>query len=163
MATMNAALWMGAEQVAYQRIERPTAGPGEALVRVAYGGICGSDLTIYLGMHPRAKAPLIMCHEFAGTIVSADGDAFAPGTPVAINPLLTCGHCYACRSGIPHVCESLGLVGIDADGGFGEYVAVPLHTVRPLPAGLPSLKRRSSSRWPWPCTPCAFRTCAWVT
>ncbi|NLG51942.1 MAG: alcohol dehydrogenase catalytic domain-containing protein, partial [Chloroflexi bacterium] len=96
---MRASLWMGTERVEFTEIPRPKVGPGQALIKVAYGGICGTDLMIYLGKHPRAKAPLVMCHEFAGTLVEADGDAFAPGTPVTINPLLTCGHCYACRNG----------------------------------------------------------------
>lgn len=135
--TMKAALWMGKEKIEVKQIARPVAGPGEALIKVAYGGICGTDLMIYLGMHPRAKAPLVMCHEFAGTVVQSDGDVLAAGAPVAINPLLTCGTCYACTSGIPHVCAKLGLVGIDRDGGFAEYVAVPLHTVCPLPETLP--------------------------
>lgn len=134
---MKAALWTGLESISVEQIERPALVPGEAVVKVAYGGICGTDLMIYLGKHPRAKAPLVMCHEFSGTIVDADGDAFAPGTSVAINPLLSCGRCYACRSGIAYVCEKLGLVGIDRDGGFAEYVSVPLHTVRPVPKSLP--------------------------
>ncbi|MHB1296798.1 MAG: zinc-dependent alcohol dehydrogenase [Anaerolineae bacterium] len=134
---MRAAVWLGTEQVEFREVERPTPKPGEALIHVAFAGICGTDLMIYLGKHPRAKAPLIMSHEFVGTIVEADGGAFAPGTPVAVNPLLSCGVCYACRNGIPHVCAKLGLVGIDRDGGFAEYVSTPLHTVRPLPANLP--------------------------
>jgi len=132
---MKAALWVGPEKVEFREVDRPTPGPGEALLRVAYGGICGTDIMIYLGKHPRAKAPLAMSHEFSATVVAADG--LAPGTPVTVNPLLTCGTCYACRSGIPHVCATLGLVGIDRDGGFAEYVAVPRHTVRPLPAAVP--------------------------
>jgi (R,R)-butanediol dehydrogenase / meso-butanediol dehydrogenase / diacetyl reductase len=134
---MKAALWVGPEKIEFKEIEKPAPRPGHALVKVAYGGICGTDLMIYLGKHPRAKAPLAACHEFSGTIVQADGDAFAVGTPVVINPLLMCGTCYACRSGIPHVCATLKLVGIDCDGGFAEYVSVPLHTVRPIPASLP--------------------------
>ncbi len=130
---MNAAVWLGPEKMEFQRVDRPVAGPGQALLKVAYGGICGSDIMIYLGKHPRAKAPLIACHEFSGTIVESDGNAFAPGTRVVVNPLLMCGHCYACKNGMPHVCATLGLLGIDADGGFGEYVAVPLDTVRPIP------------------------------
>ena len=47
----------------------PEIGPGEVLVKVAYVGVCGSDMYIYSGMHPRAKAPLVMGHEFSGTIV----------------------------------------------------------------------------------------------
>lgn len=140
MAKMKAALWTGTERIEFQEIERPTPRAGEALIRVAYGGICGTDLMIYLGKHPRAKAPLVMSHEFSGTVAQADGGAFAEGTPVTINPLLMCGVCYACRNGIPHICSKLGLVGIDRDGGFAEYVAVPLHTVRPLPASLPLIQ-----------------------
>ena len=131
--TMKAALWTGTEQIEVREIPRPEPGPGEALIKVGFGGICGTDLMIYLGKHPRAKAPLAMCHEFSGTVVSADGDAFAPGTKVAINPLLTCGTCWACTHGLPHVCATLGLVGIDRDGGFAEYCVVPLHTIKPVP------------------------------
>jgi (R,R)-butanediol dehydrogenase/meso-butanediol dehydrogenase/diacetyl reductase len=134
---MKAALWTGPERIEYARVPKPEVGPGQALIKVAYAGICGTDLMIYLGKHPRAKAPLIASHEFSGTIVEADGRAFVPGTPVAVNPLLMCGHCYACRNGIPHVCATLKLVGIDCDGGFAEYVAAPLHTVRPVAASLP--------------------------
>ncbi len=140
MAKMKAALWTGTERIEFKEIEQPTPRAGEALIRVAYGGICGTDLMIYLGKHPRAKAPLVMSHEFSGTVVWADGDAFAEGTPVTINPLLMCGACYACRNGIPHICSKLGLVGIDRDGGFAEYVSVPLHTVRPLPVSLPLIQ-----------------------
>jgi (R,R)-butanediol dehydrogenase / meso-butanediol dehydrogenase / diacetyl reductase len=133
--SMKAALWMGTEQIAVKQVPRPQPGPGEALVEVGYGGICGTDLMIYLGKHPRAKAPMVMCHEFSGIVaeVGVAEDAPAVGTRVAINPLLTCGVCYACCSGIPHVCARLGLVGIDADGGFAQYAVVPNHTCRPVP------------------------------
>jgi len=135
--TMWAALWMGAEQIEFKDdISVPEPGPDEVLVKVAYGGICGTDLMIYLGKHPRAKAPLIMCHEFVGTIEEAPEGTWAKGTPVAINPLLTCGECYACRTGRAYVCERLGLVGIDRDGGFAQYVSVPAHTIRVLPSTL---------------------------
>jgi (R,R)-butanediol dehydrogenase / meso-butanediol dehydrogenase / diacetyl reductase len=135
---MKAGLWVGPEKVAFKEIDRPTPGPGEALLRVAYGGICGTDIMIYLGKHPRAKAPLVMCHEFSATVV--EGKGLEPGTPVVVNPLISCGVCHACRAGIPHICANLGLVGIDRDGGFAEYAAVPLHTVRPLPASLPLIE-----------------------
>ncbi|MBC7257520.1 MAG: alcohol dehydrogenase catalytic domain-containing protein, partial [Chloroflexi bacterium] len=74
---MRAAVWLGPEEVAVQEMPKPIAGPGQALIKVAYGGICGTDLMIYLGKHPRAKAPLVMCHEFSGLIAEADQNAFA--------------------------------------------------------------------------------------
>jgi (R,R)-butanediol dehydrogenase/meso-butanediol dehydrogenase/diacetyl reductase len=137
---MRAALWTGPEQIEYADVERPTPADDQVLIKIAYAGICGTDLTIYLGKHPRARAPLIMSHEFSGTVAADPSAKLGPGTPVVINPLLTCGHCYACRNGLSHICDTLGLVGIDADGGFAEYVAAPAHTVRPIPAGL-SLQR----------------------
>jgi (R,R)-butanediol dehydrogenase / meso-butanediol dehydrogenase / diacetyl reductase len=137
MAQMMASVWIGTEQVELREIERPEPGPDEVLVKVAYAGICGTDLMIFLGQHPRAKAPLIMSHEFVGTVAEGGTSDLAPGTPVAINPLLSCGVCPACRRGVSYVCENLGLVGIDRDGGFAEYAVVPKHTVRPLPRSLP--------------------------
>jgi (R,R)-butanediol dehydrogenase/meso-butanediol dehydrogenase/diacetyl reductase len=137
---MRAALWTGPEQIEYAEVERPTPADDQVLIKIAYAGICGTDLTIYLGKHPRARAPLIMSHEFSGAVAADPSGKLGPGTPVVVNPLLTCGHCYACRNGLSHICDTLGLVGIDADGGFAEYVAAPAHTVRPIPAGL-SLQR----------------------
>jgi len=135
---MKAALWVGPEKVEFREVDRPTPRPGEALLRVAYGGICGTDIMIYLGKHPRAKAPLVMSHEFSATVV--EGEGLEAGTPAVVNPLLTCGSCYACRSGMSHVCATLGLVGIDRDGGFAQYVTVPRHTVRPIPTSLPLIQ-----------------------
>jgi (R,R)-butanediol dehydrogenase / meso-butanediol dehydrogenase / diacetyl reductase len=136
-AKMMASVWTGPEQVETREVVRPEPTEDEVLVRVAYAGICGTDLMIYLGKHPRAQAPLIMSHEFVGTLASEGIAGLPVGTPVAINPLLGCGECPACRRGIGHVCERLGLVGIDRDGGFAQYAAVPKHTVRPLPRSLP--------------------------
>ena len=116
----------------------PEIGPGEALIKVAYAGVCGSDMIIYQGVHPRAKAPLVMGHEFSGTLVKGHS-TLAPGTPVTVYPLVSCGHCEPCKSGYAHVCNTLKLIGIDFDGGMAEYVKVPEDKVMPIPTGF-SLK-----------------------
>jgi 2-desacetyl-2-hydroxyethyl bacteriochlorophyllide A dehydrogenase len=108
--------------------ERPVPRvKGNALIKVSYAGICGSDLTIVRGKHPRAKAPLIMGHEFIGTVVEvADNpENIKPGDRVTMYPLLSCGKCYACRTGNWHVCKTLRLIGIDCDGAMAEYISVP--------------------------------------
>jgi len=128
----------GVGNVELMQMPEPVPGAGQAKIEVLACGICGTDIMIYLGKHPRAKAPLVMCHEFSATVV--EGKGLEPGTPVVVNPLISCGVCHACRAGIPHICANLGLVGIDRDGGFAEYAAVPLHTVRPLPASLPLIQ-----------------------
>lgn len=135
--TMRASLWVGPEKVEFREIERPTPAQGESLVKVAYAGICGTDMMIYIGKHPRARAPLVASHEFSGVVVDPGGGPVPEGTPVTINPLISCGVCYACRTGSPHVCASLKLVGIDSDGGFAQYAAVPWHTLYPVPESLP--------------------------
>lgn len=128
-------------------MEKPSPRQGEALVKVAYGGICGTDMMIYAGKHPRAKAPLVMCHEFSGEIVEMAADpadphlgsippAFAVGDRVIIEPTLSCGRCAACVRGQTHVCKQLRLIGIDSHGGFAEYVTVPLHRLHPVPQKL---------------------------
>jgi Zn-dependent alcohol dehydrogenases len=61
-------LYKGAHEVAAESKSIPEPGEGEVLIRVAYVGVCGSDMNIYQGVHPRAKAPLVMGHEFSGLI-----------------------------------------------------------------------------------------------
>jgi 2-desacetyl-2-hydroxyethyl bacteriochlorophyllide A dehydrogenase len=79
---------------------------------------------------------LVLGHELSGTLAAhaVAGDLPA-GTPVVVNPLLSCGHCATCLSGRPHTCANLKLLGIDAPGGAAEQVAVPEASIVPLPAG----------------------------
>jgi len=132
---MKAIVFEATQTVSLREKEMPEVPQGWALIKTSHVGICGTDLNIYAGSHPRAKAPLVMGHEFSGTIVSGH-PTLPEGTPVTVNPLLNCGTCIPCTTGQSHVCESLQLVGIDCDGGMAEYVAAPVERVVPLPQGL---------------------------
>jgi len=96
-------------------------------VKVASSGICGSDLHMLSAGFPM---PFTMGHESAGT---------APdGTPVAIEPIVACGHCAACVRGAYNLCErGAQFVGINSDGGMAEEVLVPARCLVPLPSGIP--------------------------
>lgn len=132
---MKAIVYEGPETVTLHQVERPAVREGYALIRVAYAGVCGSDLSIYYGTHPRAKAPLVLGHELSGTVVEGH-PCLASGTPVTVNPLICCGHCEPCKTGNEHVCETLRLLGIDRDGAMGEYLLVPVDRIVPLPEGV---------------------------
>lgn len=135
---MNSVVWHEASRITVEKKPIPTPPEGWSLVKVAYSGICGSDLNIYVGAHPRAKGPLIFGHEISGALVSGH-PTIAPGTPVTMLPLLYCNQCEPCSTGSRHVCKDLKLVGIDRDGGMAEYVACPSKRIVPLPANI-SLK-----------------------
>ena len=127
---MRAICYTNPGQVEVKEAPVPSLGKGEALVKVRYAGICGSDLTIVAGKHLTAKPPLILGHEFSGELVKMDGDeaagVFRPGDLVTVFPLLSCQRCLPCHTGNEHVCRQLGLVGIKQDGGMAEYVNVPM-------------------------------------
>src|SRR5512133_3783675 len=129
---MKSIVYQSAQEVTVEDKPLPEVAAGECLIKVAYVGVCGSDMNIYHGVHPRAKAPLIMGHEFSGTIVKGD-TKLAPGTPVTVYPLLSCGECDPCKNGYAHVCNTLKLIGIDCDGGMAEYVKVPVDKVMAIP------------------------------
>lgn len=140
---MLAATYLAPRRIESIEIPEPRALPGEAVVRVHACGICGSDLSIVSGTHPRAKAPLIIGHEFAGEVtqlpdglVQPDGAEVQVGDRVSLFPLLTCGKCFACRNGFSHVCNTLRLVGFDQDGGMAEYARVPVNSLVKIPEGL---------------------------
>lgn len=134
--TMKAAVWAATDEVAYVDVPVPEVPAGWALVKVAYNGICGTDLSIVHGKHPRAKAPLVMGHEISGWVERAGATGSAAGTLVTVEPLISCGKCKACRNGNSHVCRRLGLYGIDTDGGMAEYVALPPEVLHPVPDGV---------------------------
>lgn len=123
-----------------EEIKEPLCGKDEALIRVHSAGICGTDMAIFAGKHPRAKAPLVMGHEFAGEIIEIKSSdihtKLAVGDKVTVYPLLVCGKCWACKNGFSHVCRDLKLIGIDRDGGFAEYVNVPLDLIVKYPEDL---------------------------
>jgi len=132
MTSMKAAVWAATDQVEVTDLPMPVVPEGWALVKVAYNGICGTDLAILHGKHPRASAPLIMGHEISGWVEQAGSTGPGAGTLVTVEPLISCGQCRSCKNGLTHVCRRLGLYGIDAPGGMAQYVALPpgvLHAV----------------------------------
>ena len=132
---MKALVWTGSGQMEIREKEMPDYS-GKVLIKVAYAGICGSDTSIYLGKHPRAKAPLVTGHEFSGTVAAIDDSDCRDlkiGDKVIINPLYFCGRCRACLQGNTHVCRSLRLYGIDSEGGMAQYAAVPAKNLYKLP------------------------------
>ncbi|GHA60606.1 L-idonate 5-dehydrogenase [Streptomyces tauricus] len=130
----------------------PSPGPGEALVAVRYGGVCGSDLHYWRhgGVGDfTLREPMILGHEIVGTVLAygagADADADgtpAPGTEVAVHPATPCGACPECTAGRRNVCRDTRYLGSAArtphvQGGFATQVVVPAAQLRPLPPNLP--------------------------
>ena len=112
----------------------PRPAPGEVLVQVASAGICGSDVQGVATRSPRRRPPLVMGHEFAGTVVEASPEVTPGlvGRRVAVNPQVPCGACLVCRSGRENVCAHRELVGGTRAGGFAEHVRVPIGCVHEL-------------------------------
>lgn len=135
---MKAVIWTGPRQMIYDNIQQPEPQAGQALLRVQAVGICGSELSGYLGQNSLRVPPLIMGHEFAGKVVSlGDGvEHLQVGDVVAVNPLITCGQCAMCRRGLENLCLERQIFGAHCPGAFAEYVAVPAVNCTALPIGL---------------------------
>lgn len=133
--TMKALVYEGPRIMNMREVPVPEPQADEVLIRVEVSGICGSELGGYLGHNSLRKPPLIMGHEFAGT-VAAVGSAvrkFKPGDRVTANPLQSCGDCRECRSGNAQLCPSRRLLGAHVPGSYAEYTVVQEKNVYPLP------------------------------
>ncbi|WP_312242196.1 Zn-dependent oxidoreductase [Pantoea sp.] len=119
--------------------ELPQPAPGEVRVKVQYASICGSDVHIWHGHNPFAKYPRVIGHEFFGLIDAVgDGvDTSRLGERVAVDPVVSCGHCYPCSVGRPNVCKTLQVIGVHRDGGFSDYALAPAGNAYRLPAAIP--------------------------
>lgn len=109
-------------------IEKPVAGPGEAIIKPLYGGICGSDLNSFRGSNAYLTYPRIPGHEFSAEIVEIgeNDKGFKPGDIVTANPYFNCGQCYSCKKGLVNACMSNQTMGVQREGGFSEYMVMPV-------------------------------------
>ncbi len=122
---MKAALLTGKEKIEIRDIPIPEVNKGEALVKVAFTGICGTDLHLYRGDIP-VDLPRILGHEISGEVADIKGDisSIVEGDRVVVEPNLWCGKCEYCKTGRKNLCRNKVRLGVDIDGGFAEYVKI---------------------------------------
>ncbi|GAA5822350.1 hypothetical protein JCM5353_001581 [Sporobolomyces roseus] len=152
-STMLAAKFYGRGDLRVEEVEVPALKEGEVRVKVAFLGICGSDLhEVYGGPltccqgspHPLTggELPEILGHEFSGVLEElgegVDGETFKTGQKVCIRPVVSCGHCDNCKSGDTSLCDTqIGLIGYNRPGGMAPYVNVPIENIHIVPENIP--------------------------
>ncbi len=142
-ATMKALRKARPEQGAtLESVAIPSIGPRDVLVRVRAASICGTDLHIYgwdRWSQSRIKPPMTFGHEFCGHIekLGSEVEGLRAGEFVSAEMHVNCGHCYQCRVGQPHICQNLKIIGIDRDGCFAEFVAIPASNIWKIDPAIP--------------------------
>lgn len=118
-------------KVIITEMENPTPKPGEALLKLLYGGICGSDLGSYRGANAYVVYPCIPGHEFSAEIVEiGENDrGLKPGMIVTCNPYFNCGHCYSCERGLVNACTDNQTMGVQRQGAFSQYITMPVERI----------------------------------
>jgi len=144
-----AAVYHGVGDLRLEDVEEPVILPGQVKLRVAYNGLCGTDLheifdsqrAVPVEPHPLtgARAPLVLGHEIGGTVVEV-GEGVTDlqlETLVAVEPLMTCGVCRWCRSGDRNLCEVLAFHGLSTGGGgLTQFTVVPREMIHVAPEGV---------------------------
>ena len=108
-----------------------TVKDGEALLRILYGGICGSDLGTYRGTYAYVDYPRIPGHEFSAVILAVGENDYGlkRGMVVTGNPYYNCGECYSCQRGLVNCCQDNHTLGCQIDGVFSEYFTMPVERI----------------------------------
>jgi threonine dehydrogenase-like Zn-dependent dehydrogenase len=138
---MKALVYLAPRHMEMQDLDAPEIGPDDVSIRVAYSGICGSELSGYLGTNSLRKPPLVFGHELSGHVAALGARAAASsgltiGAPVTANPLVSCGGCEFCVTGRQHLCPKRLLLGASLPGSNAEYVTVPAASALALPEGM---------------------------
>lgn len=109
----------------------PKAGAGEALLKLLYGGICGSDLGTYRGTFAYVSYPRTPGHEFSAEIIEVGENnlALKPGMIVTCNPYFNCAECYSCKKGLVNCCTTNETMGVQREGAFSEYITMPVERI----------------------------------
>jgi L-iditol 2-dehydrogenase len=132
----------GPGTVSVRQTARPVPARGEALVRIAASGLCGTDLLLfddrYRGRNRPVPSPVVVGHEASGDVVELGPDTIGPGagTRVAIEAVRGCGQCHQCARGHYNLCPDWHHIGLTCDGALAEFVVVPTASLLPLPASV---------------------------
>ncbi|MBQ9913670.1 MAG: zinc-binding alcohol dehydrogenase family protein [Clostridia bacterium] len=118
-------------KIEIREVPMPEVKQGEALLKIKYVGICGADLASYTGNQPFTTYPRIPGHEFSAEIaeIPENDRGFKKGDIVTCNPYFNCGTCYSCERGYVNCCTDNRTMGVQRDGAFCEYVAMPIDRI----------------------------------
>ena len=118
-------------KVVIEEREMPVMKKGEALLKLLYGGICGTDLNSYRGTAAYTVYPCLPGHEFSAEIIEIGENekGLKPGMTVICNPYFNCGSCYACKHGLVNACMDNKTMGVQREGAFSEYITMPVERI----------------------------------
>lgn len=138
---MKAAVLKGPRKIELEEVPDPELGLNDVLIEVKVCGVCGSDIAYYQRGRADVPPPLILGHEFSGTIVKLGETAkklglFKEGDRVVAEPVMACGACKSCKMGYPNMCEKPTVLGVTVNGGMAEYCAARYDYLHPIPENL---------------------------
>ncbi|MGB8479577.1 MAG: alcohol dehydrogenase catalytic domain-containing protein [Acidobacteriaceae bacterium] len=130
---MRALVYIKPKRVELAEYPRSEVAPGDVEIAIELAGICGSDISGFLGHSARRRPPLVLGHELVGRLKD--------GRRVVANPLISCGRCNICLSGSQNLCHSWRLLGMDQmPGTFAEFVTLPSQQIYDIPESLPATR-----------------------
>lgn len=139
MNNMQAILFHGNSTAEFTEVEIPEISDSQALIRISYAGVCGSDIGIFKGTNKRAVYPIIPGHEFIGWVLNLPKGYkgfLQEGQRVMIIPTVSCGVCWGCKHSLRHICNDIKFLGIQFNGGFAQFATVPIANLLVLPDSL---------------------------
>jgi 2-desacetyl-2-hydroxyethyl bacteriochlorophyllide A dehydrogenase len=136
---MKALVYTQPNEVQLLERDAPTLEQGEVVLKIEAVGICGSDMHAYHGHDPRRLPGLVLGHEFCGTVLESTSSAYAVGTRVTGNPLITCGRCDYCVQGRNNLCSNRTMVGMTRPGAFAEKMSIPAASLIEMPQDMSAL------------------------
>jgi L-iditol 2-dehydrogenase len=131
---MKAAVLLSPEKIEIQDIAQPSLAANDALIEPAYAGICGTDISFYLG-HRMVPYPFVLGHELTGRVIGLGSEVknLVIGQRVVVEPNYPCGQCALCLKGRGAICSAKGSMGVNLPGCFSEKVLAPAEFVWPVP------------------------------
>jgi threonine 3-dehydrogenase len=123
--------------------EKPTVGHNDLFIKIHKTAICGTDMHIYQWDEWAQKTipvPMVVGHEYVGEVVDMGQEVrgFLVGDRVSGEGHITCGYCRNCRAGRRHLCRNTTGVGVNRQGAFAEYLAIPAFNAFKIPHNIPS-------------------------